>query len=155
RLRRRSSRRARWDGPSRIHHLRTQTRCFATRLSALLTASSGARLRCHRSVRRRPCARGTTAFPRPPPERRPPPARSFCEPRARRRRAARTLGFVHNEPSGATTGRLCPPSFRCGGVLGDASRCCFPNLVFAELAVVSYRRQAEGARARLGTLPLE
>jgi len=71
------------------------------------------------------------------------------------RAAARTLGFVHNEPSGATTGRLCPPSFRCGGVLGDASRCCFPNLVFAELAVVSYRRQAEGARARLATLPLE
>ena len=35
------------------------------------------------------CARGTTAFPRLPPERRPPPARSLCEDRARRGSDAR------------------------------------------------------------------
>jgi hypothetical protein len=64
---------------------------------ALLTASSGARLRCHRSVRRRPCARGTTAFPRPAAGRRPPPARSLCEDRAHRRRQIRTLGFAQKE----------------------------------------------------------
>ena len=59
----------------------------------------GPGLRCHRSVRRRPCARGTTAFPRPPPERRPPPARWLCEDRARRRRQIRTLGFAQRQAS--------------------------------------------------------
>jgi len=67
-----------------------------TRAAASLSANSGLRLRCHESVRRRPCARWTTAFPRPP-GRRPPPARWLCEDRADRRRQIRTLGFAQRE----------------------------------------------------------